>query len=411
MSKRHILFVVIVLVVFSGLIGFNVIKSYLTRKFLETYKPPAPVVSSVIAKKEAWTPMLEAVGKVVAIKGVDVNTEASGTITGIHFKSGQFIKKDALLVDIDDSVDVAELANYEANLALAKITFIRQADLLKKGATSSSDYDKAKANEQIAAANVQKSKAQIKQKHISAPFAGKLGIRLVNLGQYLSPGTNIVSLQSLDPLFIQFYQPGHRINQLQKGQTILFTTDAMPNYTFTGKITALNSEISTKTNNLLVQATVSNCSKKALASNDPKFVSTQKIAGSSRDITICHTKENIKQGVTDYAFLPGLFTRVNVLLPAIKDAVVVPTNAVSYSLYGNSIYVVKKSKDGKTLTANSNFVRTGDERDGQVVVLKGINAGDEVVNSGQLKLSNGTDIEINNQITLDDKTPIDKLGE
>jgi membrane fusion protein (multidrug efflux system) len=185
----------------------------------------------------------------------------------------------------------------------------------------------------------------------------------------------------------------------------------MPNYTFTGKITALNSEISTKTNNLLVQATVSNCSKKALASNDPKFVSTQKIAGSSRDITICHTKENIKQGVTDYAFLPGLFTRVNVLLPAIKDAVVVPTNAVSYSLYGNSIYVVKKSKDGKTLTANSNFVRTGDERDGQVVVLKGINAGDEVVNSGQLKLSNGTDIEINNQITLDDKTPIDKLGE
>lgn len=412
MRNKNVIFIGIIIIIFGGLIGFNFFRSMMIKNYLSNYKPPIPTISTSIAKKQAWTPKLDTVGSLVAINGVNLNTEIAGSITKIHFKSGEFIDSGAPLITLDDRVEQAELLNYQAQLTLAKANFNRQADLIKKGATSSSDYDKAKATKMEAFANLEKTRALIKQKHLVAPFSGKLGIGLVNLGQYVTPGqTNIVSLQSLDPLYIRFYLPGNKINQIHVGQVLHFSTDAFKNKIFYGEISAINSQVSTETNNVLVEATVSNCSKSALLKKDTTLIEMTNNKNSGQTIIRCDTAKNEAKKITDYAFLPGLFSRVSILMPEIQNAIVVPKNAISYSLYGDAIYVIKTDKDGKTKKAYRQFVKTGDEENGHVIIEKGIKAGDEVVNSGQLKLDNGMEVKVNNNIKLGFNTPIDELGQ
>lgn len=260
MKKRMIIMISALGVVFGGIIGFNLFKGFMIKRFFASYEPPPVSVSSVIAVRKNWQPHLSAVGNFVAMNGVDINAETSGKVVKIHFESGQYLEKENPLIDIDDQVDEATLKFNQAELALRQLNFKRQSDLFKRGATSSSVVDEATASLQQAQANVERTQAEIRKKHIVAPFSGQLGIRQVNLGQYITPGqTTIVTLQSLDPLYLEFYLPEHLLKRLHINQGIRFSVEGFPNLLFEGKITAINAKVDTNTHNILVQATLPNC--------------------------------------------------------------------------------------------------------------------------------------------------------
>jgi membrane fusion protein, multidrug efflux system len=375
-TRRMRILILVLLIVFGGLIAFNLFRSYMTANFFSHFEPPAATVSSVIVKLENWQPVLQSVGDFVAIQGVEINAQVSGIVSSISFESGQFVKQGTPLLVISDSVDQATLKDNEANLILQRQNLTRQAGLKKSGWAISSDLDVARANLKSALAMLQKTQATIEQKHIVAPFDGQLGIRQVSLGDYITPGqTNIVSLQSLDPLYLQFYLPEQNLSTLFVGQPIQFSVESHPNQMFDGKITAIDSKVDVNTHNILVQATVN----------------------------------NLKEG-DHYNFMPGMFAKVSVLLPQKEKVVVLPLPAVTYTLYGDSVYIVKndeKNKAGKSIkTVYRQFVKAGEKKGDHVVILSGIKEGDEVVSAGQMKLHNGSQVVIDNTIVLDDNKSI-----
>lgn len=265
MNKRLTIMGIILLVVFGGIIAFNLIKAYMIKQFFASYAPPAVTVSSAVAQAVDWKPTIDAVGNFVAINGVDVNSEASGNVVQIHFESGQYVEKDEPLITIDDSIDQALLKFNQSELTLKELSYKRQTDLFKRGATPSSSVDEAKANLQQAQAKVEQIQAQIKQKHIGAPFSGRLGIRQVNLGQYVTPGqTSIVSLQSLDPLYLEFYLPEQYYKRIHLNQPVTFRVEEFPNILFEGVIHAVNSKVDLTTHNVQVQALLPNCPADAI---------------------------------------------------------------------------------------------------------------------------------------------------
>ncbi len=402
-------------VVFGGIIAFNLFKSFMIKRFFATYEPPAVTVSSVTAVKKNWEPRISAVGNFMAINGVDVNSQAAGNVVKIHFESGQYLEKDQPLIDIDDSVDQATLKFNKADLALKQLSYQRQADLFKRGATSSSNVDEATANLQQAQANVEKTQAEIRQKHILAPFSGRLGIRQVNLGQYITPGqTSIVTLQSMDPLFLEFYLPEQMLKRLHINQEIQFSVEGIPHTLFEGKITALNAKVDTNTHNILVQATVPNCP----TTKDSKLVTVNKQKDGEKMLVTCDSNLNAKNKLSQFAFIPGMFASISVEQPAVPNVVVLPSTAISYSLYGNSVFVIEKDKDGKKdsegkdiLRVKRVFVSTGEQEGNFTVIKKGVEAGQQVVSSGELKLQNGTRVVINNSVELNNVANPDQLGE
>lgn len=419
MKKRMKIMIIVLIVVFGGIIAFNLFKSFMIKRFFANYEPPAVSVSSVKAVQKSWEPRIATVGNFVAINGVDVNSEASGNVVKIHFESGQYFEKDKPLIDIDDSVDQATLKFNLAELALRELNYKRQADLFRRGATPSSSVDEATANLQQSKANVEKTEAQIRQKHISAPFSGLLGIRQVNLGQYITPGqTAIVTLQSLDPLYLEFYLPEQMLKRLHINQGIQFSVEEFPNAIFEGKITAINSKVDTNTHNILVQATLPNCP--AAATDNPEkstLIKLGKKIGEKRIIN-CDTELNTKNHITQFTFIPGMFASVSVEQPLIPDVIVLPSTAISYSLYGNSVFVIEKDNEGKkdaegkdVLRVRRVFVTTGEQTGNYTVIKKGIKAGQLVVSSGELKLQNGTPVAINNSVQLNDVSDADNLGQ
>ena len=420
LRKRIIIMLVFLFVVFGGIVAWNVIKSVMIKKFFSTYEAPAVTISSTTAKATTWYPTLSAVGNFVAINGVDVNAQTSGNIVKIHFKSGEIVSENQALINIDDSILQAQLEFNQAELTLKKINYKRQIDLYKRGATPKSSLDTAKANMEQAQANLDKTQAEITQKHIKAPFSGRLGIRLVNLGQYVSPGqTAIVSLQSLDPLFLMFYLPEQYLNRIHKNQTILISVENYPDVLFKGKISAINSKVDSTTHNVQVQATLPNCSESALENPDKSsLIKYEKSPGYQKKIILCDTALNQKKGIKEYAFIPGVFATIDVVLPPVKNQIILPSTAISYSLYGNSVYIIekdgkgKKDKNGKTvLRVKRAFVKTGEQRGNQVIIEKGVSPGQEVVSSGEIKLQNGTAVKINNAIALPSSSDIDELGQ
>jgi membrane fusion protein, multidrug efflux system len=407
-------------VVFGGIIAFNLFKAFMMNRFFAHYEPPAVTVSSAIAEEVNWQPTIDTIGNFVAINGVEVNSEASGKVMQIHFDSGQYVEKNEPLITIDDAVDQAMLKFNQSELTLKELNYKRQTDLLKKGATSGSSVDEAKANLQQAQAKVEQIQAQINHKHIGAPFSGRLGIRQVNLGQYISPGqTSIVSLQSLDPLYIEFYLPEQLYKKIQQNQTIVFSLDEYPSIVFEGTISAVNSKVDLTTHNVLIQAILPNCPAQAL--KDPKkstLIKTHKQQRGSKLIVTCNSDENLRSKVRDFAFIPGMFSSIEIAQPMEANTVIVPTTAVSFSLYGNAIYLIEKNKDGKktvsdkdVLTVNRVFVSTGEQQGNYIVIKKGVKAGQMVVSTGDLKLQNGTRVEINNDVTLNNNLNPDTLGE
>ncbi|MBI2786075.1 MAG: efflux RND transporter periplasmic adaptor subunit [Legionella longbeachae] len=420
MKKRMTIMGIALLIVFGGIIAFNLIKAFMIKRFFASYQPPAVSVASAVAKAIDWKPTINAVGNFVAINGVEVNSQASGNVIKIDFDSGQYVDKDAPLITIDDQVDQAILKFNQAELTLKNLNYQRQSNLFQRGASPISNVDEAKANLDQAKAKLDQTQAQINQKHITAPFSGKVGIRQVNLGQFISPGqTSIVSLQSLDPLYLEFYLPEQLYKRIKPNQIITFSVEAFPNAIFEAKVTAINSKVDPNTHNMLVQGTLANCPNAAL--KDPKnspLVNIRKEPMGNRSIVTCNSDSNSNNKIHNFTFVPGMFASIEINQPAVPNTVVVPSTAISYSLYGNAVYIIeknaggKKNKDGSDLlTVKRVFVTTGEQEGNYTVIKKGVKAGQLVVSAGEIKLQNGTPVVINNDVRLNDVSNPGMLGQ
>ncbi|MCW8398326.1 efflux RND transporter periplasmic adaptor subunit [Legionella sp. PATHC038] len=420
MKKRMVIMGVALLIVFGGIIAFNFIKTIMIKRFFASYQPPAVSVASAVAQAVDWQPTINAVGSFVALNGVDVSSQASGNVVKIDFESGQYVDKDAPLITIDDSVDQAVLKFNQAELTLKTLSYQRQNDLYKRGASPISSVDEAKANLEQAQAKLDQTQAQIKQKHITAPFAGKLGIRQVNLGQFISPGqTTIVSLQSLDPLYLEFYLPEQLYKRIRPNQTITFSVEGFPNALFEAKVNAINSKVDLNTHNMLVQGTLANCPTSAIKDpeNSPLLKIRKEPMGNKRIIT-CDTDLNSQNKIRNFTFVPGMFASIEISQPAEPNTVIVPSTAISYSLYGNAVYIIEKNAEGKKnpdgsdlLTVKRVFVSTGEQHGNYTVIKKGVKAGQLVVSAGEIKLQNGTPVVINNEVKLNEVSNPDLLGQ
>lgn len=316
--------------------------------------PPTPVATYVAADQE-WEDALTAVGTLQAFQGVNLTAEVGGTVVEIAVENGARVEKDALLVRLDTSVEQAQLAATEANLTLAQLQLERSKTLLAQNTISQSEFDAANASAKAAAAEVANIAAQVAKKTFRAPFAGRVGIRMINLGQSLQPGAAIIPLQALDPIFIDFSLPQQRLATLVSGQSLRVKIDGLDT-AFEGKVTAINPEVDAVTRNVRVQGTLAN---------------------------------------PDEKLRPGMFADVTVIQPNLRKVVAVPATAIIHAPYGDSVYVVEE-KDGKTI-ARQQFVRLAGAKGDFVAIAEGITAGTRVVSAGAFKLMN------NAAVVIDDK--------
>ena len=364
MIKKIIITIVGLLVVvgiLGGIKGLQIERMIAQGK---QFSPPPEPVTTAVARKEAWESLLTAVGSLEAVQGVIVTAELSGKVERIGFEPGTKVKTGELLVQQDISAENAQLRAAEANLTLAKIDLERKSKLLTQKTISRSEYDNAEAVFKEAAAQADTIRAAVKKKTIRAPFDGRLGIRLVNMGQVLKEGDPIVSLQSIDPIFVNFSLPQQQLAQVTSGLTVQVTTDALPGQVVDGKITAINPQVDTATRNIQMQATVAN------------------------------PEERLR---------PGMFVNVAVVLPARKDVLAIPATAVLYAPYSDSVFVVEEKKEEKNgqsgQVVRQKFVRLGEKKGDYVAVVSGLEEGDTVVSTGVFKLRNGQSVVMDNAVT------------
>lgn len=350
---------------FGGIFGFQAFKNKMMAAHFATFQPPPATVSAAHAEALIWHPVLNSIGTVKAIQGVRVSSESAGIIREIRFQAGDQVNKGDLLVQLDDSEDRARLRGLQAELALAKANYERERKLIEQHAVSRGDFDTREATLRNAEAQVASMEAAIAKKAIRAPFTGTLGMRLVNLGGYLAPGAPIVELQTLNPVWIEFSLPEQMLRQTSLGQTVRARADALPEQALEGKITAIDMKINEATRNVLLQATLDN-------------------------------PEN--------RLLPGMFAQVEVILPVQENVVTVPITALEYNLYGDSVFLIKETgKDEKNqpiLTVTRQSVVPGEQRGDRVAIREGLQAGDWIVTSGQLKLQNGSRVAIDENAKL-----------
>jgi len=364
MIKKIIITIVGLLVVvgiLGGIKGLQIERMIAQGK---QFSPPPEPVTTAVARKETWESLLTAVGSLEAVQGVIVTAELSGKVERIGFEPGTKVKTGELLVQQDISAENAQLRAAEANLTLAKIDLERKSKLLTQKTISRSEYDNAEAVFKEAAAQADTIRAAVKKKTIRAPFDGRLGIRLVNMGQVLKEGDPIVSLQSIDPIFVNFSLPQQQLAQVTSGLTVQVTTDALPGQVVDGKITAINPQVDTATRNIQMQATVAN------------------------------PEERLR---------PGMFVNVAVVLPARKDVLAIPATAVLYAPYSDSVFVVEEKKEEKNgqsgQVVRQKFVRLGEKKGDYVAVVSGLEEGDTVVSTGVFKLRNGQSVVMDNAVT------------
>jgi len=324
---------------------------------------PPTTVSSAIVKEEDWAPTLSAVGSISAVQGAIVSTELGGIVSGVGFQSGSEAKKGEVLLKLDSSSEEALLHTAEADLELARANLQRERDLAARKVVSKQELDAAESTFGQKQGTVDNMRAFIAKKQVRAPFDGQLGIRQVNVGQMINSGQQVVSLQALDPVYVDFALPQQELSKLAPGLEALVRTDAVPGREFKGKLTALNSMVDTVTRNVTLQATFEN---------------------------------------PDHALKPGMFVKINIALPEKGKTLVIPGSAVSYAPYGDSVFVIDKKKDPKTgketQTLRQAFVRVGEARGDFVSVTQGLKAGDEVVSTGVFKLRNAMPVTINNDL-------------
>ena len=363
--RRMLIMLGVVLVVVLALAAY---KGFSIYQQIQMFSAPQPAisVSAALAEEQPWQGRLLAIGTLKAYQGVDLAAEVDGIVSEVLFESGQKVRLGQPLIQLDSEVERANLATAEAVRSLARVEFERGRSLVSRQNISKSEFDRLNAELLKAQATVSQLRAQLGKKRVLAPFSGTIGIRQVDTGDYLSPGAAIATLQDLSRLHVDFFLPEQRAPQLQVGQRVLVGVAAYPGETFEGQIAAINPKVENETRNLQVRATLSN---------------------------------------PDEKLLPGMFANLEVLLPGDETKIVVPETAITYTLYGNSVYVVKekqdndgkalKDADGNTqLTVERRFVETGERRAGRVVIVKGLQAGEQVVTSGQLKLDNGAHVEV-----------------
>jgi len=342
----------------GALVGFNAFRDHAIKQFFANNKPPPTPVSIATAKAEVIPNLLTAVGDLAAVHQVNVTSDVGGRITDIMFEAGSTVKAGTPLVQLFDGPDQGDLANFKAQAVVAQLSLDRAKQLAARQFGPQSTVDQAQATFDQANAGIAKTQAIISQKLVKAPFDGVLGVRHVEVGQFLTAGTQIVSLTDLSTLYANFTVTEKDSGQLKVGQTVRIVVDAYPKRNFEGKITTIEPQIATDTRNIRVQATLAN---------------------------------------PDHILKPGMFTTVTVVLPDKPATITVPETAVDYTLYGDSVFLLteKKADDGKTsLTAVRTFVRTGDRVDGRAEILSGVKDGDRVVAVGQLKLQSGAAVSI-----------------
>jgi membrane fusion protein, multidrug efflux system len=340
------------------LVGFNAFRDHAIKQFFANNKPPPTPVSIAEAKSEVIPNLLKAVGDLAAVHQVNVTSDVSGRITGIMFEAGSTVKADSPLVQLFDAPDQGDLASFKAQAVVGQLSLDRAKQLAAKQFGPQSTVDQAQATYDQAIAGIAKTQALISQKLVRAPFDGELGVRHIEVGQYLTAGTMIVTLTDLSMLYANFTVTEKQSAQLKVGQTVRVVVDAYPNRNFEGKITTIEPQISADTRNIHVQATIAN---------------------------------------PDLILKTGMFTTTTVVLPDNPAVVTVPETAVDYTLYGDSVFLLteKKDDDGKTsLTAVRTFVRTGNRIEGRTEILSGVKPGDRVVAVGQLKLQSGAAVAI-----------------
>ena len=342
----------------GGFVWFNYFRGHMIAQFFANNKPPPTSVSISEAKSEVIPNLLTAVGDLAAVHQVNVTSDVSGRITDIMFTAGSSVKAGSTLVQLFDGPDQGDLASFKAQATGAQLVLDRAKQLAAKQFGPQATVDAAQAAFDQANAGIAKTQALISQKLVRAPFDGELGVRHVEVGQYLTAGTQIVTLTDLSQLYANFTVTEKDSAALKVGQTVRIAVDAYPGRTFEGKITAIEPQIATDTRNIRVQATLDN---------------------------------------PGHILKPGMFATTTVVLPDKPAVVTVPETAVDYTLYGDSVFLIteKKEADGKTsLTAVRTFVRTGDRVDGRAEILSGLKPGDRVVAVGQLKLQSGAAVAI-----------------
>lgn len=360
MTRWFIIIGILLAVLVGGLVGFNAFRSHMIAQFFANNKPPPVTVTAAEAKTEVIPNTLRAVGELAAVHQVNVTSDVSGRITDILFTAGTHVTKGTPLVQLFDKPDQGDLANFKAQAKVAELSLDRAKQLAARQFGPQATVDQAQAAYDQANAGIAKTEAIISQKLVRAPFDGALGVRHVEVGQFLTAGTQIVSLTDLSTLFANFTVTEKDSGTLAVGQTVRVVVDAYPGRTFDGKITTIEPQISTDTRNIRVQATIAN---------------------------------------PDGILKPGMFATTTVVLPDKPAVITVPETAVDYTLYGDSVYLIqqKKGDDGKTsLNAVRTFVRTGDRVNGRAVISTGLKAGDKVVAVGQLKLQSGAAVEVSN---------------
>ncbi|AGA85718.1 efflux RND transporter periplasmic adaptor subunit [Stutzerimonas stutzeri] len=372
---RRMLFMlgaVVVVVAILAALKFNSIYQQ-----IQQFQAPKPAidVETELARRMDWQSRLPAIGTLRASQGIDLSVEIAGTITDVQFQSGEKVSKGQPIVLLDSEMERASLASAEADLNLSRVEFQRARSLLDRQAISRSEYDRLNAESQKAEASVAQLRASLAKKRILAPFAGTIGIRQVDVGDYIAAGTPIATLQDLSTLYVDFFLAEQHVPLLALGQKVQLRVAAYPDQRFEGVITALNPKVETTTRNVQVRAELAN---------------------------------------PDGRLLPGMFADLQVLLPTETAQVVVPETAITYTLYGNSVLLVTEgtppegvTTDEPYLVVERRFVTTGERRDGVTVILEGLEGGEQVITAGQLKLDSGAHVAIaeNRTLKLDGTEP------
>lgn len=379
MKKRMVIMLIVVGLLLGGIFGFQAFKNVMIKKYLASASNPPQTVSAIKATERPWQPTIEAVGSLRARRGADLSLQVAGIVAGIHFKSGDEVEKGQKLLTLSADDDRAKLASLRVAEQIAHTTYERDKRQYKAEAISKQALDNDEAALKQAQANVAQQQAALNYKYLMAPFSGRLGLRQVDLGQYLNAGTVVVTLQQLDPIFVDFYLPQQDLSRVKAGQQVVARTDTYPDDHFDGKIIAINPTVDVNTRNVQVRAQLAN---------------------------------------PDEKLLTGMYATVDVQTGTPASYITLPQTAITYNPYGNTVYLLvpapadkgdaspasstkgaKASGDDQpTLVAQQQFVTTGETRGDQIQVLKGVKAGDLVVSAGQLKLHNGSPVKINNSI-------------
>jgi membrane fusion protein (multidrug efflux system) len=361
MIKRMVLMLAVVGLIIAGL-GFVKYRQIQTAIAQAAFTPPPEAVTTMIAQEAKWPSTLGSIGTVAAVQGVTVAADLPGAVYRITFESGKWVRAGDVLVELDTRQERAQLAAIEAQRDLAGVSYKRMEALAKEGIVSRADYDTAAAGQKQTQAQVGEIKATIERKTIRAPFSGILGIRQVNLGQYLSAGDPIVPLQSLNPIYVNFGVPQNDAQQVRVGRTVKIASRDLAGVELGGRVTAIDSVVDPATRNIQVQATLANPEGK---------------------------------------LRPGMFVQADLVLGADQTMVTIPASGISYAPYGDSVFVVTMLKDDKGKAyrgVRQQFVKVGGSRGDQVAVLSGVKPGDEVVTSGVFKLRNGAAVQVNNKV-------------